>query len=109
MTLDRRVTLYEPTTTVNNSGQVKRSFASAGVFYAQEVIPETGTVGSESFVNDQMQSQYMITWRMRYQTAVTADWKIGYGGKYYDIIAITPEGRKRFILVKSKLRDNGQL
>lgn len=109
MTLDRRVTLYEPTTTVNNSGQVKRSFASAGVFYAQEVIPETGTIGSESFVNDQMQSQYMITWRMRYQTAVTADWKIGYGGKYYDIIAITPEGRKRFILVKSKLRDNGQL
>lgn len=109
MTLDRRVTLYEPTTTVNNSGQVKRSFASAGVFYAQEVIPETGTIGSETFVNDQMQSQYMITWRMRYQTAVTADWKIGYGGKYYDIIAITPEGRKRFILVKSKLRDNGQL
>jgi SPP1 family predicted phage head-tail adaptor len=56
-----------------------------------------------------MQSQYFITWRLRYQTAITADWKVGYNGKYYDIIAVTPEGRKRFILVKSKLRDNGTL
>ena len=109
MTLDRRVTLYEPTTTVNNSGQVKRSYASAGTFYAMEVIPETGTIGSESFVNDQMQSQYMVTWRLRYQTAITADWKVENGGKYYDIIAVTPEGRKRFILVKTKLRDNGTI
>lgn len=109
MTLDRRITLYQPTTSQNSSGQVKRSFVSAGEFYAQEVIPQTGTVGSETFMNDQMQSQYMITWRMRYNTTVTADWKIGYEGKYYDIIAVTPEGRKRFILVKTKHRDNGQL
>ena len=109
MTLDRRVTLYEPTTTVNNSGQVKRSFTSAGDFYAQEVIPQTGTVGTEIFANDQMQSQYYVTWRMRYQTTVTADWKLEYNSKSYDIIAITPEGRKRFILVKTKLRDNGTI
>jgi SPP1 family predicted phage head-tail adaptor len=106
MTLDRRVTLYEPTTTVNNSGQVKRSYASAGTFYAMEVIPGTG---SEAFVNDQMQSQYMVTWRLRYQTAITADWKLENAGKYYDIISVTPEGRKRFILVSTKLRDNGTL
>jgi SPP1 family predicted phage head-tail adaptor len=104
MTLDRRVTLYEPTTTVNSSGQVKRSFTSAGDFYAQEVLPQPGT---EIFANDQMQSQYYVTWRMRYQTTVTADWKLEYNSKSYDIIAITPEGRKRFILVKTKLRDNG--
>lgn len=109
MTLDRRVTLYEPTTTVNSSGQVKRSFTSAGTFYAQEVIPGIEVAGSESFVNDQMQSQYVVNWRLRYQTAVTADWKVGYGGKYYDIISVAPEGRKRFILVKTKLRDSGTL
>lgn len=109
MTLDRRITLYQPTTSQNSSGQVKRSFESAGDFYAQEVIPQTGTVGSELFLNDQMQSQYMISWRMRYNTTITADWKIGFGGKFYDIIAVTPEGRKRFILVKTKQRDNGQL
>ena len=109
MTLDRRVTLYEPTTSVNASGQVKRSFSSAGTFYAQEVIPGIEVAGSEAMVNDQMQSSYVVNWRMRYQTAVTADWKLEYGGKYYDIISVAPEGRKRFIMVKTKLRDNGQL
>ena len=109
MTLDRRVTLYEPTTTVNNSGQVKRSYASAGDYYAQEVIPGVEVTGSEVFANDQMQSQYIVNWRMRYQTSVTADWKVGYNGKYYDIISVAPEGRKRYILVKTKLRDNGTL
>jgi len=109
MTLDRRVTLYEPTTTVNNSGQVKRSYASAGTYYAQEVIPGLEVAGSENFVNDQMQSQYVVNWRLRYQTSVTADWKLEYNGKVYDIISVTPEGRKRFILVKTKLRDNGRL
>jgi len=109
MTLDRRVTLYAPTTSQNNSGQVKLTFVSQGDFYAQEVVPETGTVGSENFINDQLQSQYFMTWRIRYQTSVSADWKLAYNGKYYDIITVTPEGRKRFILVKSKLRDNGQL
>jgi len=109
MTLDRRVTLYEPTTTVNNSGQVKHSYASAGTYYAQEVIPGLEVAGSENFVNDQMQSQYVVNWRLRYQTAVTADWKLEYNGKVYDIISVTPEGRKRFILVKTKLRDNGRL
>ena len=109
MTLDRRVTLYEPTTSVNASGQVKRSFASAGDFYAQEVIPGIEVAGSEALVNDQMQSQYTVNWRLRYQTAVTAEWKLGYGGKYYDIISVAPEGSKRYILVKTKLRDNGTL
>lgn len=109
MTLDRRITLYAPTTSQNNSGQVKLTFVSQGDFYGQEVIPQTGTVGTEIFSYDQTVSSYIITWRMRYQTAVTADWKIEYQDKYYDILAITPEGRKRFILVKTKLRDNGQL
>ena len=109
MTLDRRVTLFAPTTSQNSSGQVKLTFVSQGDFYAEEIIPETGTVGSEFFVNDQMQSQYIVSWRLRYNTNVTADWKLSYRGKYYDILAVTPEGRKRFIFVKTKLRDNGQL
>lgn len=109
MTLDRRITLFAPATSQNSSGQVKLTFVSQGDFYGQEVIPQTGTVGSENFVNDQMQSQYMVAWRLRYQTAITADWKLEYNGKYYDIIAVTPEGRKRYILVKTKLRDNGIL
>jgi len=109
MTLDRRITLYQPTTSQNSSGQVKRSFESAGDFYAQEVIPGSEVAGSERFENDQITSSYITTWRLRYQTAVTADWKLAFNSKYYDIVSVIPEGRKRYILVKTKLRDNGTL
>lgn len=109
MTLDRRITLYQPTTSQNSSGQVKRSFVSAGEFYAQEVIPGSEVAGSERFENDQMTSSYITTWRLRYQTSVTADWKLAFNSQYYDIVSVVPEGRKRFILVKTKLRDNGTL
>ena len=109
MTLDRRITLYQPTTSQNSSGQVKRSFVSAGDFYAQEVIPGSEVAGSERFENDQMTSSYITTWRLRYQTSLTADWKLAFNSQYYDIVSVVPEGRKRFILVKTKLRDNGTL
>ena len=109
MTLDRRITLYQPTTSQNSSGQVKRSFASAGDFYAQEVIPGSEVAGSERFENDQITSSYITTWRLRYQTAVTADWKLAFNSKFYDIVSVIPEGRKRYVLVKTKLRDNGTL
>lgn len=109
MTLDRRITLYQPTTSQNSSGQVKRSFVSAGDFYAQEVIPGAEVAGSERFENNQMTSSYITTWRLRYQTSVTADWKLAFNSQYYDIVSVVPEGRKRFILVKTKLRDNGTL
>lgn len=109
MTLDRRITLYAPTTSQNNSGQVKLTFVSQGEFYAMEILAETGNIGTESFVNDQMTSSYISNFRLRYQTEITADWKIQYNSKFYDIISVVPEGRKRFILVKTKLRDNGTL
>lgn len=109
MTLDRRITLYAPTTAQNSSGQVKLTFVSQGDFYAQEVIPGLEVAGSEAFVNDQMQSQHIVNWRMRYNSNISADWKLGYNSQYFDIISVVPEGRKRYVLVKTKLRDNGTL
>jgi SPP1 family predicted phage head-tail adaptor len=103
--LDLRVTLYEPTTATNQSGQVIKTWASAGSFYAERIIlPQAG---SEGMPYDQMESSAIITWRLRYQTAVKANWKLTYNSEDYDIISVVPEGRKRFILVKTKLRDNG--
>jgi len=107
MTLDRHVTLYEPTISVNNSGQYKRSYSSQGNFYAMEIV--NPTAGSEGMVNDQIESSSVVTWRLRYQTSIKESWKIGFDSKYYDIVSIVPEGRLRYILVKTKLRDNGTL
>jgi SPP1 family predicted phage head-tail adaptor len=102
MTLDRRITLLQPTVTQNNSGQVKRSFASAGTFYAQIMQAYEGV---ETFTNQQDISKVVYSWRLRYQTAIKASWKLQYDSENYDIVSIAPEGRKRYIIVKTTLSD----
>ena len=105
MTLDRRITLYSPTVTTNNSGQVLRSFASAGTCYAMLVINEGA--GTEAFVSDQMQSSAVVTWRVRYRTDVLGSWELDFNSQRYEVISALPEGRKRYTLIKCKLKDNG--
>ena len=103
--LDLRVELLEPTTATNNSGQVIKTWASAGTFYAGRIVlPQAGT---ESMPYDQMESSAIITWRLRYPNTVKANWRLVYGDEDYDIISVVPEGRRRYLLVKTKLRDNG--
>ena len=103
--LDLRVELFQPTSVPNNSGQVIKTWASAGTFYAERVIlPQAG---SETMPYDQMVSAGIVTWRLRYPNGVKANWKLEYDGEDYDIVSVLPEGRKRFILVKTRLRDNG--
>ena len=105
MTLDRRINLYSPTVTTNNSGQVLRSFASAGTCYAQLVINEQA--GTEAFVSDQMQSSAVVLWRVRYRTDVLGSWELDHNGQRYEVISALPEGRRRYTLIKSRLKDNG--
>ena len=103
--LDLRVELLEPTTATNNSGQVIKTWASAGTFYAERIIlPQAG---SETMPYDQMVSAGVVTWRLRFPNSVAAKWKLTYNGEDYDIVSVLPEGRRRFIIVKTNLRDNG--
>jgi hypothetical protein len=39
--------------------------------------------------------------------SVAAKWKLTYNAEDYDIVSVAPEGRRRFLLVKTTLRDNG--
>lgn len=103
--LDLRVELLQPTSVPNNSGQVIKTWASAGTFYAERIIlPQAG---SETMPYDQMVSAGIVTWRLRFPNAVKANWRLVYGDEDYDIVSVLPEGRRRFIIVKTRLRDNG--
>jgi SPP1 family predicted phage head-tail adaptor len=103
--LDLRVELFQPTSVPNNSGQVIKTWASAGTYYAERIIlPQAG---SETMPYDQMVSAGMVTWRLRFPNSVAAKWKLTYNGEDYDIVSVLPEGRRRFIIVKTRLRDNG--
>jgi SPP1 family predicted phage head-tail adaptor len=103
--LDLRVTLYEPAVTVNASGQATKGWSSAGAFYAERVVNETA--GTEAMPYDQMMSSAIYIWRLRYPNTVKANWKLEYNSEDYDILSVVPEGRRRFIIVKTRLRDNG--
>jgi head-tail adaptor len=103
--LDLRVELFQPTAIPNNSGQVIKSWASAGTFYAgREVLPQAG---SEAMPYDQMTSSAVYTWRLRFGNPVRPNWRLVFGEEDYDIISVVPEGRRRYLLVKTRLRDNG--
>jgi SPP1 family predicted phage head-tail adaptor len=103
--LDLRVELFQPTSVPNNSGQVIKTWASAGTYYAERIIlPQAG---SETMPYDQMVSAGVVTWRLRFPNSVAAKWKLTYNGEDYDITSVLPEGRRRFIIVKTRLRDNG--
>jgi SPP1 family predicted phage head-tail adaptor len=103
--LDLRVELFQPTSVPNNSGQVIKTWASAGTFYAgREVLPQAG---GEGMPYNQMESAFNVTWRLRYGNAVQASWRLVYNNEDYDIISVVPEGRRRYLLVKTRLRDNG--
>lgn len=103
--LDLRVELFQPTSVPNNSGQVIKTWASAGTFYAERIIlPQAG---SETMPYDQMVSAGIVTWRLRFPNTVKANWRLVYGAEDYDIVSVLPEGRRRFIIVKTRLRDNG--
>jgi SPP1 family predicted phage head-tail adaptor len=103
--LDLRVTLYQPTRVTNNSGQVVKTWTNAGTFYAERVVqPNTG---ADIMPYDQIVSATIITWRLRYPNSVKATWYLAQGGEDYDIISVAPEGRQRYIIIKTRLRDNG--
>jgi SPP1 family predicted phage head-tail adaptor len=103
--LDLRVELFQPTLTTNASGQSIKGWVSAGTFYAgRDVLAQAG---SEGMPYNQMESAYNATWRLRYGNAVKADWRLVFGDEDYDIISVVPEGRRRYLLVKTRLRDNG--
>jgi head-tail adaptor len=54
-----------------------------------------------------MVSAGIVTWRLRFPNSVAAKWKLTYNNEDYDIVSVLPEGRRRFIIVKTRLRDNG--
>ena len=126
--LDLRVTLYYPNTSKNDSGQVIKTWAEASTYYAQRIVNEN--TGSESMPYDQMVSSTTMLWRLRYPLPVlvwneitqeweiidytwtdmqkhAGTWKLEYDGQSYDVISVVPEGRRRYYIIKTRLRDNG--
>jgi SPP1 family predicted phage head-tail adaptor len=53
-----------------------------------------------------MQSSATVIWRVRYRTDVLGSWELEFNSQRYEVISALPEGRKRYTLIKCKLKDN---
>jgi head-tail adaptor len=62
--------------------------------------------GTEAFVSDQMQSSAVVLWRVRYRTDVLGSWELEFDSQRYEVMSALPEGRKRYTLIKTRLKDN---
>ena len=62
--------------------------------------------GTETFVSDQMQSSAVVLWRVRYRTDVLGSWELEFDSQRYEVMSALPEGRKRYTLIKTRLKDN---
>ena len=103
--LDRRIELFAPVVTQNDSGQVVRTFATQGSCYAELMVLENS--GAEAFVADQMQSSAVVFWRVRYRTDIKGSWEFTHSADTNEVVSALPEGRKRYTIIKAKIKDNG--
>jgi hypothetical protein len=53
-----------------------------------------------------MQSSAVVLWRVRYRTDVLGSWELDHNGQRYEVISALPEGRRRYTIIKSRLKDN---
>ena len=103
-TLRNKITIQELNSTVNSSGEDEDSW--------QEYVTVRASVEPlrerERFEAQQAQNEATVRFRIRYLPGVTAELRILYDSKYYDIESvIDPNDRHRELIVLAVERTNG--
>lgn len=104
MNLDRRIELHEPTTTRNNSGQYVNSYALFNTVYAA-LNPTTANEDNSGW---QLYGFEIVRWVVRFDAAIKHTWRVIHNSDEYEIKGILPDGRKNYLTLICKLRDNDQ-
>lgn len=100
--LDRRITIEQPTITQDAAGQPVPTWSTLVTVWAEK----DARLGNEQVQADQVTSQNLVNWRIRYRTGITNKMRISYDGNYYGIESKIEEGRKEYLFLKTTLRDN---
>ena len=102
MNLDRRIELYELTTTRNSAGQYIKAFDLDSEVSAALNPGYSG----ENNSGDQLYGFVVNRFVIRYKPEVKHTWRVVHNQELYDIIGIKPDGRRNFTTLICKLRDN---
>lgn len=99
--LDRRITLRNPTLSTDSFGQSVRAYADVSSLWAK-VDFISGTEKEES---NRLEAAKRVEFMIRYNTAVTEVSQITWDGDTFEIEAVLPVERKRFMHLITRLVD----
>lgn len=101
--IDRKIVIQSSTRTQDGSGQPVPTWSDLLTCYGEK----DARVGSEQVQADQVTSQNIVNWVVRYDARITPKMRISYNAQYYNIVSVTElEGRNQYLLLKTTLRDN---
>tara|TARA_R110002020_G_scaffold42273_1_gene124085 strand:+ start:517 stop:846 length:330 start_codon:yes stop_codon:yes gene_type:complete len=104
--LDRRIVLQEPTTTVNDYGERTNSWGTLASVWASI---ERKSSASETNSGEQLVSLQSVTFLIRYSSVVAGlnmSHRVSYNSEYYNILAVQEVGRRDQLRIITELIEN---
>lgn len=100
--LDRRVTLQSASVSTDGFGQAVRTYSTLAAVWAKVDYRSVPREGEET---DKLTSVNKVRFTIRYRSDVDATTKISWNGNTYEIEGVSLEGRERYLILDTILRD----
>ena len=100
--LDRRITLQSASVSADGFGQSVRTYGTLATVWA---MVEYRGVPKEGDETDKLTSVNKVRFTIRYRSDVNATTKISWDSKSYEIEGVSLEGRERYLILDTILRD----
>lgn len=100
--LDRRIMLQTASVSTDGFGQAVRSYSSTAQVWAKVDYRGVPKEGEET---DKLTSVNKVRFTIRYRSDVDATTKISWNGNTYEIEGVSLEGRERYLILDTTLRD----
>lgn len=100
--LDRRITLQSASVSTDGFGQDVRTYSTLAQVWAQVDYKGVPKEGEDT---EKLTSVNKVRFTIRYRSDVDATVKISWGGKTYEIEGVSLEGRERYLIIDTVLRD----
>lgn len=100
--LDRRITLESASVSTDAFGEAIRTYSTLAQVWAKV---EYRSVPKEGEETSKLTSVNKVRFTIRYRSDVDATNKISWNGNSYEIDGVSLEGRERYLVIDTVLRD----
>ena len=100
--LDRRITLRSASVSTDGFGQAVRTYSDLGDVWAKVEYRGVPKEGDET---EKLTSVNKVRFTIRYRADVNATTKIVWKGNTYEVEGVSLEGRERYLILDTTLRD----